>query len=233
MIPIAIVGATGRGKSSSMFKEEKLKIEGLSPTDTCLINVSKKPLCIRGGDKIYPPDGTVDTGKRQFKISGGDTIAETIKALSLKKQIKNIVCDDMQYVQAFHFMNKAYEKSYDKFTEIGVNGFSPVKMAMDLTESDTLCFFMYHEEIAEKSGTRKIKTVGQMTDQYITMEGLFSIVLWAEVIPSGAGGVSYRFRTQTDGYNNAKSPYGMFEDLHIPNDLGYVAKKVREYYGIN
>lgn len=28
----------------------------------------------------------------------------------------------------------------------------------------------------------------------------------------------------------AKSPFGMFEDLFIPNDLAFVAKKIDEYY---
>jgi hypothetical protein len=36
--------------------------------------------------------------------------------------------------------------------------------------------------------------------------------------------------TNTDGSNTAKSPVGMFDDLLIPNDLGYVKDKMEEYY---
>ena len=39
-----------------------------------------------------------------------------------------------------------------------------------------------------------------------------------------------QFVTNDDGVYPAKSPVGMF-DLYIPNDLGLVVDKVKEYYG--
>lgn len=39
------------------------------------------------------------------------------------------------------------------------------------------------------------------------------------------------FITNYDGQFPAKSPVGMFDEVGIPNDLGLVIKKVKEYYG--
>lgn len=38
------------------------------------------------------------------------------------------------------------------------------------------------------------------------------------------------FVTNFDGQYPAKSPYGMFPDIYISNDLGYVVEKINEYY---
>tara|TARA_R100000322_G_scaffold31557_1_gene20197 strand:- start:4753 stop:5382 length:630 start_codon:yes stop_codon:yes gene_type:complete len=43
-------------------------------------------------------------------------------------------------------------------------------------------------------------------------------------------GVQYRFRTNTTGRDSAKSPMGMFLDLHIDNDLKQVINACRTYY---
>ena len=35
---------------------------------------------------------------------------------------------------------------------------------------------------------------------------------------------------ENEQYSSAKSPYGMFESLFIPNDLGVVVKALDSYY---
>ena len=61
------------------------------------------------------------------------------------------------------------------------------------------------------------------------VEKEFVIALFTDV-HKGDEGVSYRFRTNTTGRDSAKSPMGMFEDLHIPNNLGKVVEACEEYY---
>jgi hypothetical protein len=43
-------------------------------------------------------------------------------------------------------------------------------------------------------------------------------------------GTAYRFRTQSNGSDSAKSPMGMFERLYIDNDLAQVIEKCEDYY---
>jgi len=101
---------------------------------------------------------------------------------------------------------------------------------MTIPDEDLVIFFIYHSE-TDKKGKEKIKTAGQLIDQYVTMEGLFTTVLYAESeFNPLTSKIEYFFKTNSDGRNTAKSPFGMFDDLKIPNDLGLVAKKVREYY---
>lgn len=79
-------------------------------------------------------------------------------------------------------------------------------------------------------GDRKVKakTAGKLIDNVVTLEGLFTTVLFTRV-KKGKDSMEYTFLTQTDGTNTAKSPKGMFDTLEIPNDLDYVIKKIKEY----
>ena len=63
-----------------------------------------------------------------------------------------------------------------------------------------------------------------MLDEKITLEWLFSIVLYCENTEN-----NYKFITQGNGLTTAKSPMGMF-DGEIDNDLTIVDNTIREYY---
>ena len=71
-----------------------------------------------------------------------------------------------------------------------------------------------------------MKTMGKMIDNWLTLEGLFSIVLMTHV-ENG----KYEFVTQNDGTSTCKSPIGMFPD-RMPNDLMKVDSMIREYYSL-
>lgn len=155
---IAIVAKSGSGKSTSIFPSEQLKIKGLEPKETVIINVSAKPLPVRGADKLFPI-GRLSEGARQIITHDSNTVANVLKEISDKyPEIKNVVVDDAGYLQSFLFMAKVREKGYDKFNEIAEAAFKPVKTASTL-RSDLNVIFTYHDE-AEKDGTRKIRTSG-------------------------------------------------------------------------
>lgn len=70
-----------------------------------------------------------------------------------------------------------------------------------------------------------------MLDEKVTLEGLFTVVLFTDVTKDKEkGGLQYRFITQNDGTTTAKSPRGMFPDLMIPNDLATVISMIEKYY---
>lgn len=68
-----------------------------------------------------------------------------------------------------------------------------------------------------------------MIDNMITVEGLFTYVLFTTVINELEGGVSHKFITQSDGTTTAKTPMGCFDTMLIDNDLQYVVEKINEY----
>jgi len=90
---------------------------------------------------------------------------------------------------------------------------------------------MMHPEVDTDALGNKIikaKSVGKLVDQYLNIEGMFSIVLYTKVIKLEKG-LDYVFITQNDGSNTGKSPRGMFDALEIKNDLSFVIKKIEEY----
>ena len=66
------------------------------------------------------------------------------------------------------------------------------------------------------------------------MEGCFNYVLFAgsEINEQSNGEikVSKYFLTQSDGSNTAKTPAGVFDELKIPNDLGYIVQKINDCF---
>ena len=95
----------------------------------------------------------------------------------------------------------------------------------------TIYFLTHSEDSTDINGNRRVKakTVGKMIDNALTLEGLFSIVLFGKVVKDDKGVYHYGFDTQNNGENTCKSPMGMFEDTFIPNDLAYVNECIDKY----
>jgi hypothetical protein len=225
MAAIAIVGKSGTGKTTSMGNIPELEIEGLNPKETVIINVAGKDLPFKAWRKLY--SGKIKEGGNYIETSDAAVIADVIGYINdNRKDIKNIVLDDGQYTMAFEFMARAKESGYGKFADIGVNMGKIIKAARS-TRADLKVFFMWHPDEDKETGF-KMKTVGKMVDDYLALEGLFTVILYTNV--SKVNNVmSYQFVTNNDGKYPAKSPIGMFKDLYIQNDLGKVAKAIDKY----
>lgn len=199
-VPVLILGESGTGKSASL--------RNFKPSDLKVINVANKPLPF----------------KNKIESIATDDYRTVVKELKLNKK-KVAVIDDAQYLMANEFMRRATERGFDKFTEIAQNFWSLVNMVKDLP-SDQVVYFLAHIE-RDANGNEKIKTIGKLLDEKITVEGMFTIVLKTNV----TDGV-YSFITQNSGHDTVKSPIGMFPSVVIDNDLKYVDEKIRNYYEI-
>lgn len=200
-LPVLILGESGTGKSASLRKFPNNKV--------AVINVAGKPLPFK--NKIQS-----ETTDDYMKIEGH------IKTL-VKQDCKSIVVDDAQYLMANEFMRRATERGFDRFTDIAKNFWSLVNMVKELPP-DVIVYFLSHIE-RDQNGNEKIKTIGKLLDEKITVEGMFTIVLKTNV----TDGV-YSFLTQNNGHDTVKSPIGMFPSYAIDNDLHYVDEKIRNYY---
>jgi hypothetical protein len=222
---LLIIGASGTGKSTSM--------ENLNPEETFIINVAKKPLPFKGWKSKYTTVSK-ENPKGNYLISDDvNVIIKTLKYIdSDRPEIKNIVIDDYQYVMANEYMRRANENGFKKFTEIAQSAWLLVETAKSMREDVTIAFVNHPEEFLDANGNKQVKakTLGKMIDNVITLEGMFSIVLYTDVKKTDKG-MDYGFLTQTDGTNTGKSPRGMFEEEKVPNDLNYVIEKIHEYNG--
>ena len=63
----------------------------------------------------------------------------------------------------------------------------------------------------------------------ITIEGLFTYVLFTVRTKNDDGEMEYKFVTHSDGTTTAKTPMGCFEDKYIDNDLAFVFEQIDKY----
>ena len=95
-----------------------------------------------------------------------------------------------------------------------------------------MIFFLTHVEEGTDIENRKkykAKTIGKLVDEKLTLEGLFTIVLFCKAKKDKDGKINYVFETQNSGDNTCKSPKDMFESSSIPNDLSLVKQAILDY----
>lgn len=201
-IPVMIMGASGSGKSTSL--------RNFSPEEIGIINVANKPLPF----------------KTKLKTYATDDYEKIIGALNDPKLPPSVAIDDCQYLMANEYMRSAKVTGYQKFVELAFNFWNLIQFVTTSISNDRIIYFLAHTE-TDMNGCEKMKTIGKMLDEKITLEGLFTIVLKTSVVDG-----KYQFRTQTNGSDTVKSPMGMFENQLIDNDLKVVDTTIREYYGI-
>lgn len=197
-IGVLILGESGSGKSYSMrnFKEDEVKV----------ISVEKPILPFKNHLELV-------------RTSNDDEIIAEMKST----EKKSIVIDDFQYILGLAAMRRSLEKGWDKFSEMQYDYFKVLDALKELPD-DVIVYFMSHTETTE-DGVTKIKTIGKALDKYITIEGLFMIVLGTRVSDG-----QYYFITQSNGKDTLKTPAGMFPSYAVDNDLKYVDEKIRNYY---
>jgi hypothetical protein len=221
---VLVIADSGTGKSTA--------IRNLNPDETFIINIANKPLPFKGWKKDYTLISKDNPGGNLASASSAVGIMKAINHVDQKMPaIKTLVVDDWQYMSSFEYFDRANEKGYDKFTQIAANLAMVAKLPKDLRDDLTVIFLTHSEDSTDINGNRKIKakTIGKMIDNTLTLEGLFSIVLFGKVNKNDDGELSYGFETQNSGENTCKSPMGMFKDKFIPNDLQFVISCIEEY----
>lgn len=235
MSRILVLARSGFGKTFSIGKVPELNHIGLDPKDTYIISVTSKPLTFPESKTSYKvcEKGKINSGNR-YVTNQPEEIAQIIEAL-LKSPFKNIVVDDFNYLMQDFYMENALKGGWDTPKKIGYfmgKIFSAIEKYGD---SDKNIIILAHgEEVPQQDGRvyLKMKTTGKMVDEYITPEGKFDITLVGRVrFDSTQKKVVKEFITNEDEFTaSPKSPYGMFKELYIPNDLGLVVQEVNKYY---
>lgn len=198
-----VLGQSGTGKSRSLKNFEK--------DELAHINVSGKPLPFKGkfSETIVSHDYT--------------EITRFIKRCTAK----SIAIDDSTFLMSFQKWDKAFEKNFDKWTELGKNFTDLLRTCAFDVPDDKIIYFLHHIDTND-DGRIAAKCLGKMINQDATLEAFFTIVLSTAVIDG-----KYYFLTQNNGRDTTKSPDGMFPSYAIDNDLKYVDDKIRNYYELD
>ena len=203
-IKTLILGNSGTGKSASL--------RDFSKDEIAVINCAGKPLPFQNDFEQYVP---------KYESLTDDVIS----ALNTTNK-RVIVVDDAQYIMSFQYMRRIHENGWDKWNDIQGDFFKIIQIC-DYLPKDTTVYFLSHLT-KDDDGNEKIKTMGKMLDEKITIEGLFTTVLKTSVQDG-----KYYFLTQNSGKDTVKSPIGMFNSYAIDNNLKYVDLRIRNYYKLD
>lgn len=177
--------------------------------DVAIVNVLGKPLPFKS--KLNAP-----------KCDDYGIILKSIAATDKK----TIVIDDASYLITNEFMSKSSIKGYDKYNEIANNYFNLINGIKNIEGGKTVYLIM-HED-ADEEGNIKPKTIGKLLDDKINIQGMFTVCI-RSVYEDG----KYLFRLKTNGQDCVKTPFGMFENDTMENDLKAFDDVVRDYYELD
>ena len=212
-IPVLILGRSGSGKTYSL--------KNFKPDEVGVISVEKGRLPFKTDIKTVkvPKDPTGGEARDAAQLNAAK-YTWIMKAIQSAK-CKAVVIDDSQYLLVNELFDRAYEKGYDKFVSMAAKFRDLIHFVNEMEDESKIVYFLHHSEL-DSDGREKVKTIGKMLDEKLTVEGCFDIVLYC---------ADHKFFTQGNGVSTAKTPEGMFE-LEIPNDLKLVDETIREFYGV-
>lgn len=214
------------GKSSSL--------RNLNPETTFVISVTNKALPFRGARKNYTLLRKDEVSKKyigNYLVTADSVkICNTLKMISVQmKHVKTVVVEDQQYLMAFESMDRSAEKSFDKYNELASHYFSVLKAAEELDDDVTFIMTSHADNEGDIiNPSWRIKTLGKILNKMITIEGLFTYVLFTEVLQTETG-PQYKFITNSDGTTTAKTPMGMYPEKYIDNDIQAVLNQIKLY----
>ena len=216
-VPVLIIGRSGSGKTYSL--------KGFNDfTDSIgVISVEKARLPFKSGIKVARIPKYEDSPSIQTAAQISQARYSFVELAIKSAKRKTIVIDDSQYLLADEFFDRAKENGYQKFTDIALNFRNLIHNINNMGEEDKIVYFLHHSE-DDGAGREKVKTIGKMLDEKLTVEGCFDVVIYCR---------DQRFYTQGDGISSAKTPEGMFDSVEIPNDLKFVDDRIREYWNLN
>jgi len=218
---VLVIGAPGSGKSTSG--------RNLPPEETFIINVQGKPLPFN--DEGYTNcnlKGPPELGNVYYTDQPAVIISILQYISANRPEIKYVLIDDYQYCAVNEFMKRVSEKGFDKFNQIGAGIWSVPAMLPTLRDDLMVCFLQHDEVTTDEIGnkSRRAKQMGKLIDQQVGgIEGYFTYVLFTDVFKKD-GKIHHTFLTNNEGDITAKTPMGMFDELHIDNDLMLIAEKL-------
>ena len=184
-------------------------LRNFNKDEVAVINVLGKPLPFK-------------TDIKAPKIDNYQVILDQIA----KTSKNTIVIDDANYLITNEFMNKSSVKGFDKYNEIGNHFFELINGIKNIKGNKTVYLIM-HED-TDENGNIKPKTIGKLLDDKVNIQGMFTVCI-RSMFENG----NYIFRLKTNGQDCVKTPFGMFENDTMENDLKEFNKVVREYYELD
>jgi len=207
---VVVLGQSGRGKSTS--------IRNLDPKTTVIFNTEAKVLPFKGANKF-----------RNVPIDIPSDLIKYFDGSQAKDDVETIVIDSFSaWSDMLMEESRLKNKGYDIFNWYNDQIY---KLFNKLKRSTKMTILIGHDEVLNTSQgetLKRLKVEGKKWEGWCEKEAV--VVLYATMESDGAGNNKYVFQTQSDGVTSAKSPFEMFKDFEIANDLKMVVDTIRSYY---
>lgn len=208
---ICVIGESGSGKSTALRN---------LPMEKCVIisvNGRKMPFACK--EKLYVTDNA-------------EKIIQTFNWSNKKENIEYVIVDDAQYIMSNTWLNsfslpKTRDSEFNLYKQIGYDMFCIIKSAIALNPNKFVIFLSHSE--TDENGKTRIKTIGKLLNEKITIEGLFDEVFTTVVHGDKPVEERFCFRTHTNGSDTTHTPLGMFEEDEVPNDLYAITETIKKF----
>ena len=183
---------------------------------------------------------------KDFKIKTCDTWERFVKQINALKNPSGI--KDEKLVKEYSDYKIVVIDSFSRLCYLlhksivsrGITGFTIWNefkknlqwLLLEARVENKILVYLAHDTVqsdAENIDRKVIRVDGQLKGD---VEGYFSTILYSYFDRAKQeASERYRFATNTDGIQNAKSPDGMFAERSIPNDLSLVIGSIYNFYG--
>ncbi len=205
-----IGGSSGTGKSYSLRNLGK---------DAVVLNVERKMLPFQSKGLVNVPINST------FKLF------EAINRLHNNDEFKTIILDSFsEFCDLLLAECKNKAKGYDVWNLYNTEIYNLFQSLKNL--KNKYVFVIGHTEtLMDADGLRieRMKVKGREHEGMIEKNA--TCVFYSKTIRKQDGnGVDYKFITNTDGYLPAKTPFGMFKEFLIDNDVAAIVKAYDKFY---
>jgi len=212
---IMIEGPSGRGKSFSL--------RNLPEKWTLILNTERKSLPFKGAGKF----------NEIRPLSVKETFDSMDKAIT-DKNVKIVVLESLSaFLDTLLAEARILKKGWDVFTYYNEKVYQLFERVRKLNDADKHIIVISHDDITTNDLTGETQVTAKVkgNEWKGVIEKEFDIVFHAEMHIDENKVPHYQFRTQTDGVVPAKSPFEMFDNILINNDMAEILKKIKEYDG--
>jgi hypothetical protein len=219
---IFIGGDSGSGKSSSLAT--------LNPETTVIINTDKKDLPFKGWQNLYSEEK-----KNYREITEHSELLDTLAYANKNPKIQVCVLDTWNREMIDYTFSKKFRAVADgrkAWMTFGLEQYEFLHSIPRAYRPDLNVYLLCHiETIKSEAGIlmQRIAAPGNMITD-LKPESFSTVVFYTEIQAVPGKRPEYYFRTVSSGVDTCKTPMGMFEEIRIPNNLGEIDKRIREYY---
>jgi hypothetical protein len=219
---ILIIGDSGAGKSTSL--------RNLDPKTTFIITPNTKPLPFAGAKKLYN-----SKNKNLAKVVGLINLKAALDNINAKApHIKTVIIEDITHYFNYRTRKDSKIPGFAKWDALATDTYNALLASeQDGEYRDDLTIVMigHTQEVIDSNGvkTTTLYTPGKLLEQKVKIPSYVTYEFFADVEIID-GKPRYYFLTNKDGTGReAKTPMGLFDELHVDNDLAPILEKINKY----